>query len=269
VLTAIGPAHLESFGSLEDVRRAKYELIEGLPDDGVAVMNTDDAEVRALADSTDHLRVIRYGIDPEGKPDVTASDVGVTARGTRFGLTDTRSGETIAARTSLLGDHAVANLLGAVAVALETGRPLGELGAPISSLKPVEHRLQLIKGAGGVTVIDDAFSSNPAGSAAALDVLAAMPARRRVVVTPGMVELGGMQAAANEALGERAGRTADVVIVVAGVNRDALVAGAERSGHARVVAVDSLAQAQRELQDILGPGDVVLFENDLPDQYEG
>ncbi|MGH2734628.1 MAG: UDP-N-acetylmuramoyl-tripeptide--D-alanyl-D-alanine ligase [Actinomycetota bacterium] len=269
VLTAIGPAHLETFGSLDGVRKAKYELIEGLPDDGVAVMNSDDPEVRALAEATDRLRVVRYGIDPEGKPDVTASEIEVTARGTRFKLTDLRSGDTLSTRTSLLGRHAIANLLGAVAVVVETGRPLDELGAPISSLSPVEHRLQLIEGAGGVTVIDDAFNSNPAGSAAALEVLEAMPARRRVVVTPGMIELGELQAPANESFGEQAGRIADVLVVVARVNRAALVAGAERSSHARIVTVDSLDQAQRELQDILGPGDVVLFENDLPDQYEG
>jgi UDP-N-acetylmuramoyl-tripeptide--D-alanyl-D-alanine ligase len=159
-------------------------------------------------------------------------------------------------------------VLAGVAVALHTGRALESLKEAIAGLAPVEHRLQLIEGAGGVTVIDDAFNSNPDGAAAALEVLGSMPARRRVVVTPGIVELGELQATANEALGRNAAAVADVLIVVARLNRDALLAGAE-GGRARVVVVDSLDEATKELATVLGPGDAVLFENDLPDQYEG
>ncbi|MGH2826320.1 MAG: UDP-N-acetylmuramoyl-tripeptide--D-alanyl-D-alanine ligase [Actinomycetota bacterium] len=269
VLTAIGPAHLESFGSLENVRKAKYEIVAGLREDGVAVMNTDDPEVRALADDTKRVKVIRYGLDPEGAPHVSAHGIETTLEGTSFRVVDTRSGEDVGATTTLLGRHSIGNVLGAVAVTLETGRPLAELAGPIGRLSAVEHRLQIIKGAGGVTVIDDAFNSNPEGAAAALDVVDAMPGGHKIVVTPGMVELGEFQAEANERFGEHAGRVADTLIVVARVNRDALVAGAERSRRARVVVVDTLAQAQEEMKSLLGPGDVVLFENDLPDQYEG
>jgi UDP-N-acetylmuramoyl-tripeptide--D-alanyl-D-alanine ligase len=269
VLTAVGPAHLETFGSLDDVAKGKYELIQGLPDDGVAVMNSDNPRVRGLADDTERLRVVRYGLDPEGKPDLTGTGVEVTESGTRFTVVDNRTGETIDARTALLGRHALTNVLGAVAVALEAGRGINELVRPIASLEPVEHRLQMIRGAGGVTVIDDAYNSNPEGAEAALDVVESMPARRKVVVTPGMVELGRAQADANRVLGERAGSVADLLIVVAKVNREALVTGAERGGRARVVTVDSLAAAQEELEGVLEAGDVVLFENDLPDQYEG
>jgi UDP-N-acetylmuramoyl-tripeptide--D-alanyl-D-alanine ligase len=132
----------------------------------------------------------------------------------------------------------------------------------------VEHRLQIIRGAGGVTVIDDAFNSNPDGAAAALEVVEAMPATPKIVVTPGIIELGELQAEANEQFGEHAGRVADTLIVVAKVNRASLVAGAERSGRAEVVTVDTLAEAQEVMKGLLRPGAVVLFENDLPDHYE-
>ena len=95
-----------------------------------------------------------------------------------------------------------------------------------------------------------------------------MPGKNRIVVTPGIVELGPLQREANEAFGERAGAVADTLIVVARLNREAIAAGAARSGGARVVTVDSLDEAQKELATLLRPGDVVLFENDLPDQYE-
>ena len=267
VLTSIGPAHLERFGSLENIRRAKYELIESLPSNGVAVMNVDDSAVRELADATSHVRVVRYGLDPVGAPDVTASDVATTTEGTALNIVQRSSAEAIAAQTKLLGRHAVGHLLAGVAVACSVGRPLGELTEAISILRPVEHRLQIIQGTGGIMVIDDAYNSNPDGAVAALEVLDSMPARRKVVVTPGIVELGELQVEYNRALGERAAAVADTIIVVAGVNREAITAGAGGAG-AEVLAVDSLEEASARLRDLLAPGDVVLFENDLPDQYE-
>jgi UDP-N-acetylmuramoyl-tripeptide--D-alanyl-D-alanine ligase len=268
VLTAIGPAHLESFGSVDNVRQAKYEIVAGLAADGVAVMNTDNPEVRALADDTQRVKVIRYGLEADGGPHLTARDIEITPDGTAFTIFDTRTKDTAQVQTSLLGRHSIGNLLGAVAVALEVGKSLTELVGPIRRLTAVEHRLQIIKGAGGVTVIDDAFNSNPDGAAAALEVVDAMNASPKIVVTPGMIELGPLQAEANERFGEHGGRVADAFIVVARVNRDALVAGATRGG-AQVITVDTLAEAQKAMKPFMTPGAVVLFENDLPDQYEG
>jgi UDP-N-acetylmuramoyl-tripeptide--D-alanyl-D-alanine ligase len=269
VLTAVGPAHLESFETVENVRRAKYEIVEGLAPDGIAVMNTDNPEVRALADDTHGTKVIRYGLEGDGRPHLTARDIETTPDGTSFTIVDARTNDAVNARTSLLGRHSIANVLGAVAVALEVGKSLAELVGPIRRLEAVEHRLQIIKGAGGVTVIDDAFNSNPDGAAAALEVVEEMNASSKIVVTPGMIELGPLQTEANERFGEHAGRVADTLIVVARVNRDALVAGAKRGGRAEVVIVDTLADAQEAMKPLMTPGAVVLFENDLPDQYEG
>lgn len=267
VLTAIGPVHLERFGSMEAIRRGKYEIVSELPPDGVAVMNTDDEEVRALADATDRVRVVRYGMDPAGRPDICARDIEVSPKGSSFTIV-APGHEPLAVTTRLLGRHAIGHVLAGVAVALEAGRSLAELAEPIAGLAPVEHRLQLIEGAGGVTVIDDSFNSNPAGAAAALEVLAQMPARRRVVVTPGIVELGPLAQEENRRFGAAAAGIADVVIFVARVNRAALTEGAA-GRRADVVTVDSLAEATEALKGLVGPGDVVLFENDLPDQLEG
>ncbi|MDP9067222.1 MAG: UDP-N-acetylmuramoyl-tripeptide--D-alanyl-D-alanine ligase [Actinomycetota bacterium] len=265
VLTAIGPAHLERFGSMDAIRRGKYEIVESLGSDGTAVMNVDDPEVRKLADATTNVRLVRYGLDAEGRPDVTARDIETASAGTSF--TVVTGSDQARVTTRLLGRHALGHILAAVAVATVSGRSLRDLVERIAALEPVEHRLQVIQGAGGVTVIDDAYNSNPEGAAAALEVLAAMPARKRVVVTPGIVELGPLQAEENERFGRRAADVADTVIFVASLNRDALLAGAA-GGRAEVVSVDSLEEATQQLQGRLQPGDVVLFENDLPDQYE-
>jgi UDP-N-acetylmuramoyl-tripeptide--D-alanyl-D-alanine ligase len=269
VLTAIGPAHLERFGSIGAIRRAKSEIVSSLPRDGTAVMNVDDPEVRELADSTTSVEVVRYGLDPSAEPHITAADIETSPEGTRFMLSDVRDSSEVRAQTSLLGRHALGHVLAAVAVARVVGRTLKELVEPISNLQPPDHRLKILKGVGGVTVIDDAFNSNPDGAAAALEVLDAMPARRKVVVTPGMIELGPLQREANEAFGQQAAATADLLIVVAKVNRDAIVTGATRTrSRADVITVDSLEEATAALNSRLGSGDVVLFENDLPDQYE-
>ena len=273
ILTAIGPVHLERFGSIDAIKRAKYELIEALPSDGLAIMNGDDLEVRALAERTTHVRVVKYGLDAAGAPDITARDHSYGPRGATF--TIVAGDDSLDVQVPLLGEHAVNHVLAGVAVALERGTRLGELGLRIASLKPVEHRLQLIQGAGGVTIIDDAYNSNPAGAAAAIEVLADLDetdSNRKIVVTPGIVELGEKQHEANENLGKHAAVIADYLIVVGSVNRDALTAGARAvpEPKAKVIVVDTLAQATERLAELkLGPGDWVLFENDLPDQYEG
>lgn len=268
VLTAIGTAHLESFGSRDAIKAGKLEIVVTLPRGGVAVVNSDDPTIRGLRDELAGVDVVRYGLDPAGSPDVTATDVAVTRAGTEMTIVDRRSGASVGVTTKLLGRHSIGHVLAGVAVALRVGRDLESLRAPIAALTPVEHRLQLIEGAGGVTVIDDAFNSNPEGAAAAFEVLGSMPARQRVVVTPGIVELGELQREANEQLGRAAAAVADVLIVVARLNREAILTGAQ-GGKARVLSVASLDEATAELAKILGPGDAVLFENDLPDQYEG
>jgi UDP-N-acetylmuramoyl-tripeptide--D-alanyl-D-alanine ligase len=233
-------------------------------------MNVDDPIVRELADSTERVQVVRYGLYAEARPDLTATEVRTGSKGSSFTIRDRRSGEAIDVETHLLGRHAIGHVLAGVAVALAAGRSLREIGPSISRLRAVEHRLQLIEGTGGVAVIDDAYNSNPEGAAAALDVLEAIPGQKKVVVSPGIIELGSKQFQANEHFGERAAEVADVLIVVARLNRDAIVSGAARaSDGARVLTVDSLDDATKALQGILEPGDVVLFENDLPDQYEG
>lgn len=268
VLTAVGPAHLERFGSMDAIRRAKYEVVRYLPSDGTAIMNVDDPIVRALADSTSHVPVTRYGLDAGGRPDVTARGVTFGPQGTTMTVVDERDGTQTQVSTPLLGRHSVGHVLAGFAVARALGRNPEEIARGASRLRPVEHRLELLDGAPGITIIDDAYNSNPQGAAAAIEVLEAMPAGNRIVVTPGMIELGELQFEENRRLGELAGGVADTLIVVARVNRDAIAQGADGK-KAKVITVDSLDEAQVHLGELLRPGSVVLFENDLPDQYEG
>jgi UDP-N-acetylmuramoyl-tripeptide--D-alanyl-D-alanine ligase len=268
VLTAIGEQHLERFGSVENIARTKYELIEALPADGLAVFNADNAGCRALAARTQHVPVRTYGLDTAaGSPDVTAVDLRTSAEGTTFTLRAAGHGE--AAFTSpLLGRHNVSNVLAATAVALELGLSLDEIAAAARNLQPVEHRLQLIHGQGGVTVIDDAYNSNPAGARAALTVLAEFPGRK-VLVTPGMVELGTLLDERHAEFGREAAAVCDYVILIGQRRTTAIAEGARAAGFPadRLFVVPTLKEATAQLGRIVTAGDVVLFENDLPDQY--
>ena len=270
VLTTIGPEHLERFKTMENVARAKEELVEALPPDGVAVVNQDDPLVRAIGDRGEArgLRVVRYGLREPGAA-VRATDVRTTRAGLRFTVAADGNGEA-EFEVGVLGRHNVANVLAAAAAALEMGMSLVEIAAAARSIAPVEHRLQPIQGAGGVLVIDDAYNSNPKGAAEALDVLGELEGGKKVLVTPGMIELAEREEAENRAFGRKAADVCDEVILVGPERARPVLAGLREQGFPaeRTHVVGSLDEATARLHGMIGPGDVVLFENDLPDQYD-
>jgi UDP-N-acetylmuramoyl-tripeptide--D-alanyl-D-alanine ligase len=269
ILTAIGPQHLERFGTLERIERTKYELIQGLRGDGIALFNADDPRCARLADGTTDRRVVRYGVAADrSNLDVWAEDVETSSEGSTFALA-TRDAGRIAVRTRLLGRHNILNILAGAGVALQLGLRLDEIAAGVAKLEPAPHRLQPIAGAPGVTVIDDSYNSNVVGSMEALAVLESFKTGRRVLVTPGMVELGELEAVSNERLGARAAEVCDYIVLVGSKQTEAIARGARGKDFApeRLRVVGTLGEATEVLRTVLRPGDVVLFENDLPDLY--
>jgi UDP-N-acetylmuramoyl-tripeptide--D-alanyl-D-alanine ligase len=269
ILTAIGPQHLERFKTLDNIQATKYELIEALPASGLAIFNNDDPRCRALANRTTHVRVMRYGLDTAGQRlDLWAEDIAMGAEGVSFTMA-CRDGNRVAVRTILLGRHNVLNILGASCAALAVGIRLVDLTKAIQDLPPVPHRLQLLDNDSGVTVIDDSYNSNPIGATEALEVLGSFTTGQRILVTPGMVELGTLEAHLNEELGAKAAEVCDYVILV-GVDRTKpLVAGLQAKNFPpeKIRVVRDLKGAMIVLPTIVAAGDTVLFENDLPDLY--
>lgn len=266
VLTAVGPQHLDTFHTLDNIIRTKYAIMEAVPEDGCCFFADDGDICRRLYDRTNKNKRIVSLTRPEGEqPDVYAEDMTVSAEGSCFTLCS--GGEKIACRTLLLGEHAIQNILLAASVAAELGLKPKEIARGIAKLRPVEHRLQLIH-RGEQIWIDDAFNSNPRGAAAALRVLKAFSGRR-VLVTPGMVELGAEEAELNRAFGRQAAESADEIILVGPRHTRPIAEGIREKGFGEEhlhVAVD-LNEAIGILSRIGRPGDVVLLENDLPDHY--
>jgi UDP-N-acetylmuramoyl-tripeptide--D-alanyl-D-alanine ligase len=269
ILTAIGPQHLERFKTIENVQATKYELIEALPSSGVAIFNNDDPRCRALADRTTHVRVMRYGVETNGQSlDLWAENIAMGSEGLSFTMAS-RDGRRVDVRTVLLGRHNVLNILGASCAALAIGVPLAELAKAIQDLPAVPHRLQLIDNGSGVTVIDDSYNANPIGAMEALEVLGSFTTGQRILVTPGMVELGPLEVQLNEDLGAKAAEVCDYVVLVGVERTKPLVRGLQRKNFPpeKIRVVRDLKGATIVLPSIVTMGDTVLFENDLPDLY--
>ncbi len=266
VLTAIGPVHLERLGSIEAIADAKAELATALPPDGHLVVNGDDPRCVAIANRVP-AATIRYALD-DPNAEVRAQQIEMIDGRTHFDLVI--AGSQVAVAAQLLGRHNVSNLLAAAAVGHVAGLPIESIKRGLEQVEPPPHRLQPITNtAGGIIVIDDAYNSNPDGAAAALEVLLRHPAKRRILVTPGMVELGDHEQAMNERFGRQAAAVCDHVILV-GPRRTTPIAKGLRAGGfdpGAVVVVQDIAGATKVLARLTRAGDVVLFENDLPDMY--
>lgn len=267
IVTAVGPQHLESFKSIENVQSTKFELIDALPAEGFAVLNNDFEYVanRPVA----NVETKRYAVNASIEADYHAEDVKYSPSGTSF--TVVGDGKRIDLTTKLVGECNISNLMGAVIVALKLGVPESKIKYAVSKIAQVEHRLNIKRTPAGVVIIDDAFNSNPDGSRMALDVLGSMTGGKRIVITPGMIELGDEQAYYNEKFGEHIAETCDVAIVVGQYNREAIVAGIKSKGWEegdKLYIVDTFQEAQALLTRIAVSGDTVLYENDLPDTFK-
>ena len=263
IVTAVGEMHLETFKSVENIQDTKFELINSLPADGLGVINNDSEYIKSYNGITSRCGIIKYAVDGNG--DYKATDVVYGAGGVSFTLGNEQY------NSRLLGAGNLLNILASIAVADHLGVPVNKQKNAIARLQPVEHRLSM-KVANGITVLDDAYNSNPQGAKMGLEVLknfAVGEGNKRIVITPGFVEMGARQAAANQELGRTIAGSCDYAIIVNAVNREAIKSGLEEGGlpTEKYFLADSLNHAHEHLAKILRAGDVVLYENDLPDNF--
>ena len=263
MITSIGEQHLETFKTVENIVKTKFELADAVPSDGAVFLNADNGYIRDRRGGVS-APTVTYGTMGDGGADYRASDVAVDSTGCAFTVTSP-DGEACRFSTKLLGAHNIQNITGCIAVAHTLGIPLKELIAPVRRLKPVEHRLQLLPNG----FIDDAYNSNPAGFRAALDVLKDFEGQR-VLVTPGMVELGERQEALNRELGGYAAGCCDYAVLVGEKQAPPLKEGLLAAGFP-----EERLYVAKTLQDGLawvnglpsGEKRTVLLENDLPDNF--
>jgi UDP-N-acetylmuramoyl-tripeptide--D-alanyl-D-alanine ligase len=270
ILTAVGVQHLERFGTPEAIAEAKYELLASLPPRGTAVVNADDPMCLRLAEraASDGKRVVRYGFDETQRGlAVRGTDLTVSARGTRFRVV-TDAGETETFETRLLGRWNVANILAGLAAGRECGVPLPAMRGAVAELSPAPRRLEILE-EGGIVKILDVANANPRGAQMALEVLSQFAGGSRILITPGMVELGPIEAEENRRFGQAAASVCDYVILVGPEQTRPIREGlAERGFPAdRILTARHADEVADRLVGIARPGDTLLFENRLPDTY--
>jgi UDP-N-acetylmuramoyl-tripeptide--D-alanyl-D-alanine ligase len=267
VVTTIGVAHLETMGSVDAIAEEKGKLVEYTRDGGPAILNVDDERVAAMAERAPGPV---WRISAAGHPDadIVARDVRYDTSGTSFVVRDD-TGTEATFHTRLLGKHNVTNVLLAVAVGRHMGLRLRQMAHAAERIEPIEHRLQL-RERGDITIIDDAFNSNPVGARNAVEILGQMDGGRRVIVTPGMVEMGERQWAENKTFGTHiAEHDIDLAVLIGDEQTEAIREGLSAAAYPtdQIKVFPSLFEAQDFLKQHLRAGDVVLYENDLPDQY--
>ena len=263
VITSIGPQHLQSFHTIDNIIATKFELADAVPADGRVFLNYDNEYIRARR--TDK-RVVSYGTRGE---DVAfrAYDIAVSPSGSSFKMRDEK-GEEYEFHTRLVGSHNVQNIAGAVAVAHTLGIPMEKLRYPVKQLESVPHRLQLIR-QGDRILLDDAYNSNKSGFKAALDTLA-MFRELRILVTPGMVELGDKQYDENREVGVYAADKCDYAVLVGREQTRPIQDGLKEAGFAggHMIVVNTIQEAFQMVNAIPDERQkIVLIENDLPDNY--
>ncbi|PSB57712.1 Mur ligase family protein [Chamaesiphon polymorphus] len=270
LVTAVGVMHLERFGGAENIYKAKCELAQAIPADGLLVCNGDNPGARKMAAEYPKATTLLYGLEPEiGHLDCWMSDIKAGMDGTTF--TIHWQGKEYPGFTKLLGAPMLSNLVGSFTMACALGKDPDYVIAAIHNLEPANNRLNLRKNGDGF-ILDDSYNSNPIGFASALEVLEVLEGGRKILMTPGMVELGEIQAAENRQVALKAASICDLAIVVGDTNKDALKAGLLEGG----LAPDKLMEfANRDLAlayltspEHRQPKDTILIENDLPDLYE-
>ncbi|MDW8298264.1 MAG: UDP-N-acetylmuramoyl-tripeptide--D-alanyl-D-alanine ligase [Anaerolineae bacterium] len=267
---SVGPMHLERLGSMENIVKAQYEVIEALPPDGVGFFNGDDPYVLAMAErGYPQTRVIISQRGVRGAR-FEALNVQFCPDGTAFTVRDNLTGAVCEMFMPLYGETNVTNALMAIAIAAHLGMSLEEIAPRVATLQPAEHRLVRHQLPDGTVIIDDAYSANPVGTKAALDVLALHThSKRRIVVSAGMFELGAQSESANRALGAHMAAAATDIILISSPQTPAVRAGALAAGFPpeRLREVANLEQAVAYYRSILQAGDTLLMLTDLPDTY--
>ncbi|MEA5018265.1 MAG: UDP-N-acetylmuramoyl-tripeptide--D-alanyl-D-alanine ligase [Erysipelotrichaceae bacterium] len=263
IVTSIGPQHLNTFLTMENIIHEKMLMIENLPQDGIGFINLDNHYIRNYH-IKNNCRLITYGIKSTDV-DYNGFDISYNNNGSTFFV---KAGADIKAfKTKLLGEHNIANILVTIAVGRTMGISWEKLQQAILNLDYVEHRLQLKK-INGLTFIDNAFNSNPEGAAMSLTVLSRM-ANKRFIITPGMIDLGSRQDEANREFGRQMLNKVDQVILVGKKQTAMILDGLYEVGFDKdaINVVDSVKEAFALVYQMANVEDTILLENDLPDAF--
>ena len=264
VITKIGEAHLESFGSKKAIEDTKFEIIEALPSDGLGILNGDDP-IQMNHKISNNVKIMTVGIDNENV-DARAVNIKLSSNGTSFDVIFKNDKTKYHFESYLLGKNNIYNLLTGILLGKYLGISIDQLKLGVKNVMPVPYRLEMKKH-GNLYIIDDAYNSNPEGSLMALEVLSMMPGKT-IIVTPGMVDLGPLEYQANYEFGKNIAKNKiDEVILVGEKQTLPIKKGLEDSKYKKVHVVEDINDAFNLMSSMRDKETYVLLENDLPDVF--
>ena len=268
IITCIGQQHLETFKSTDNIIKTKFELFNAIPSYGAVFINKDDENISSNFPEGSK-RHISYSMRT-ANCDYYLHNVMSGSNGMKFTVTAADGGSQDF-HTELLGKHNLYNILSAISCSCTLGMTLNETAGPVRGLKPVPHRLELKKTDPSTYVIDDSYNSNPEGAKEALEVLGSFRDSKRILITPGMVELGEKQEYFNRNFGRQAAENCDYIILVGRKQTLPIYEGLAEAGFdmGKCHTAADLNEAVKKLNEVKSEKNTVLFENDLPDIYNG
>lgn len=262
LITSVGAQHLETFKTLDNVYKTKFELYDAVHQKkGLVFANGDN---KIISDNAKE-DVTLYSLNSQ--TNYRAENISCGRNGAAFDIV--LGNERISVTTKLLGRHNVLNIVGAAALAFNLGVAPDDIAFAISRLTPTEHRLEMKGSVKGSLLIDDAYNANPEGCLEAVNVLGSFDGMKKVIITPGLVELGEKEFECNKALGKAAAKVCDKIIFVGKKRSEPLVEGAKDAGYNpdNMYVASSFMEAMEIYSAFADGNTVVLLENDLPDNY--
>lgn len=266
IINGIVEHHMETFISLNQIKKTKFELVHGIEKGGKVIITCDNENTYSMKDSCDGVDILVAGLDTSKNPTVYATNVEVGTFGSKFTL---HIGEkSVECITALLGAHNISNILLCACLCSELNMSIDQISAGIARIKPISHRLEVSINDSGVVILDDSYNSNVNGTKAALEVFSKFDGRK-IVITPGMVELGKYEDRENYELGKRLASVIDYAILVGNYGSYRIRDGLLDAGFSldNIYMAKDLDAASAHLKKMVKPKDVVLFENDLPDKF--
>lgn len=266
ILTKVGVAHLESFGSQENIQKGKFELIESLPSDGIGVLNGDDP-LQVSYKLKNKVKTVWIGIENKDV-DVRATNIKLNSDGTTFDCIFKGDKKKYKFETRLLGKANIYNVLAGIALGKELGISIKQLQMGVKKVKVVEHRLELKK-MGIINIIDDAYNANPDGTKMALDVLENMPGKK-IVISSGMIELGDKSYELNEELGIYMSHKTDIAILLGKEQTKPIYNGLikKRFKKENIYVLNNVNEAFELVNKLADKETYVLVQSDLPDIFD-
>lgn len=265
ILTRVGLAHLETFGTEENIQKTKFELIESLPSDGIGILNGDDTKQLSYK-IKNNCQIKWIGIDNHNV-DCYAYNLELSYKGTKFKVKFKDDTNAYDFETKLLGRNNIYNILASITLGRELGISMKDLERAVKRVNPVEHRLSMTKYY-DINIIDDAYNSNPMGAQMALEVLKMMPGKR-IVVTPGMIEVGSKEDEVNKEFGRQIASSADEVILIGEEKTKPIYEGLieKKYPKEKIHVLNDVMAAFPLMQELKENDTYVLLENDLPDTF--